>query len=117
MEATSLKLPSVWGRTNYPVGSISSYSCEKKPLIYLDHVGLSCVPRIINMLAHQSLLIAAKSKERKVDRQHGRLAIQRAEATEIASKRIAMDWFEKLTRRCVSLMWVQSRLSRELPRL
>ena len=40
----SLKFPPVWGRTNYGVGSISSFSCEKKPLMYLDHFGLSCVP-------------------------------------------------------------------------
>jgi len=57
------------------------------------------IPRIINLLAHKSLLLAAESNERKVDRQHVKQAIQRTDATEKANKTIAMDWFEKLTGR------------------
>jgi MSHA biogenesis protein MshM len=57
------------------------------------------IPRIINLLAHKSLLLAAESNERKVDRQHVKQAIQRTDATEKANKTIAMYWFEKLTGR------------------
>ena len=57
------------------------------------------IPRVINLLAHKSMLLAAEGNERKIDKQHVKVAIQSTEATEKVSRHPAMDWIEKLTGR------------------
>lgn len=57
------------------------------------------IPRIINLLAHKSMLLAAEVNERKIDKQHVKLAIQSTDATEKTNKNAAMEWIEKLTGR------------------
>lgn len=57
------------------------------------------IPRIINLLAHKAMLLAAEGNERRVDRQHVKLAAQSTDATEKISKPAARDWIEKFTGR------------------
>lgn len=57
------------------------------------------IPRIINLLAHKAMLIAAENNERKIDRQHMKLAVQSTDATDKGNKLSAREWIEKLARR------------------
>jgi MSHA biogenesis protein MshM len=59
----------------------------------------SGIPRIINLLAHKSMLLAAEGNERKIDKQHVKLAILSTDATEKIGRNTAMEWIEKLTGR------------------
>ena len=55
------------------------------------------VPRIINLLAHKSMMLAAESSLRKIDKQHVKQAIETTDATEKGNRHGAQEWLEKLT--------------------
>lgn len=57
------------------------------------------IPRIINLLAHKSMLLASEDDLKKIDKQHVQLAIQTTDATEKSNRHGAQEWLEKLTGR------------------
>jgi len=54
------------------------------------------IPRLINLLAHKSMLLALSADDRQIDRQHVKLAVQSTDAAEKESTRSALEWIEKL---------------------
>lgn len=56
-------------------------------------------PRIINLLAHKAMLLAAENNERRVDKHHVKLAVQSTEVTEKGSKFNPRDWLGKFAER------------------
>ncbi len=57
------------------------------------------IPRLINLLAHKSLLQATQEGASKVNKDHVRLAIARTEAAEKDERHPAKDWIERISGR------------------
>ncbi len=57
------------------------------------------IPRLINLLAHKSLLQATQEGARKVNKDHVRLAIARTEAAAKDERHPAKDWTERISGR------------------
>jgi len=57
------------------------------------------IPRLINLLAHKSLQLAAQEGVRKVNKDHVRQAIARTEAAEKATHSPAKEWIERFSGR------------------
>ncbi len=54
------------------------------------------IPRLINLLAHKALLLAAQEGASKVNKDHVRQAIARTEAAEKDERHAAKDWIERI---------------------
>jgi len=57
------------------------------------------IPRMINLLAHKAMLLAAAAHEKKIDRQHVKLAVLSTDAAEKDGALSASGWIEKLAGR------------------
>jgi len=57
------------------------------------------IPRMINLLAHKAMLLAAEANERKIDKQLVDRAVQSTDAAEKDNTLSAIHWIEKITGR------------------